>query len=164
MVGGTQHSMPVWMKLYTRYAFLRYMRHTLNHHFVHGCVCMLPFYIMRLWFAFRFIIFDRMITTRTCGRTCNGVLWFAFRFIIFDRMITTELPREGHDLLLWFAFRFIIFDRMITTGEPGFWLPSLLWFAFRFIIFDRMITTKLLTQWVHCRCDLLSDLLSLTEW
>ena len=68
-------------------------------------------------------------------------LWFAFRFIIFDRMITTINRVKGWRSLLWFAFRFIIFDRMITTCGPVSRSSARLWFAFRFIIFDRMITT-----------------------
>ena len=45
----------------------------------------------------------------------DETLWFAFRFIIFDRMITTLTPFRFSIVMLWFAFRFIIFDRMITT-------------------------------------------------
>ena len=47
------------------------------------------------------------------------------------------------------------------------WRPFsdlMLWFAFRFIIFDRMITTHSLGYRGVIGCDLLSDLLSLTEW
>ena len=117
-----------------------------------------------LWIAFKFSIFDRLITVPPRSCHPSGVLWIAFKFSIFDRLITVSITFCFLIALLWIAFKFSIFDRLITVSGNIIVYPAPLWIAFKFSIFDRLITVHYPAASSWGGCELLSNFLSLTDW